>query len=53
MDEFDYLDLTVSEWLDMSGYKFTDSPYDIVTAIQEQYLPAFEAAIWKRSAEVA
>lgn len=42
MEDFDYLNGTLHEWLD--EFQWGDDPVD---RIQDEYLPRFEAAIYR------
>ena len=55
MDEFDYLNGTLIDWLNSREYidEMSSDAIEWAEAIAAEYLPEFEAAIWKRAAEVA
>lgn len=49
MDDFDYLNGTLPEWLSM----FSGNSRTVMSLIEEEYLPRFEAAIWRKAHENA
>ena len=54
MDEFDYLDESLVDWgIEFSIGTLTERDIELMALLEEEYLPRFEAAIWRRSAEVA
>lgn len=52
MDEFDYLNGTLTEWLELLEGK-VGSFDDTIAEIESEYLPRFEAALHKNNARKA
>ena len=53
--EFNYLENDVLDWAEANDYldEMSSDAVDWLTTVRDQYLPAFEAAIWKLAAENA
>lgn len=49
MDEFDYLNGSLTDWVELLEGT-VGSFDDTIAAIENEYLPRFEAAIWRLSA---
>ncbi len=47
MDDFDYMNGTLSEWLEI--FYQENQPAYLINLIEAEYLPRFERAIWMRS----
>jgi hypothetical protein len=52
MDDFDYLNSTFSEWLEENYKAVPMDNISMIYVLENQYLPNFEAAIWRRASVV-
>lgn len=53
MERFDYLNDDLLEWADtaqFSGAPLTEREWELLATVRDNYLPEFEAAIWKLAA---
>jgi len=55
-EEFDYLNQDLVEWFDLNNNELafpTDREVQLLHWIRDNYLPEFEAAVWRLAAENA